>query len=174
MIKIGPTGNVVNGHVLDVNRKAFNAALKEYDPFLYTKWNPKKLRGWGAWEIRRAPEFHSTLDIAEFEGNLIIKIGPYETDIVNHVLDAAFLNYDQIRKIKEMDTFKYGSAAQWQDKMRSKAEEAKQAAFQRSLQARKDAAKTFKNEIDAFKDFVRDGGNPHQIAMYWDKAQALG
>lgn len=172
-ILMGPTGSVIRGHVLDVSEKRFNEALRAYDPLLYTRWNPKKLRGHGCWEIRRRPEFNTITDVCEFEGNLIFRLEPHEHDLVHHVLDAAFLNYDQIRRLKEMDTFQYGSASQWQDSMDRKRKDALEAAKAQAAERKREAAKTFKNEIKAFKEFVRGGGNPHLIAQYWDRVEEL-
>lgn len=172
-ILMGPTGRIIKGHVLDVNEGRFNEALRAYDPQLYTKWNPKKLRGHGCWEIRRRPEFNTALDVCEFEGNLIFKVGPYENDLVHHVLDCAFLNYDQLRKLKEMDTWQYGSAEQWQDERERRSRDAKERAMQHGMKLRREASRTFKNEIRAFKQFVRDGGNPHLIAQHWDRVKEL-
>lgn len=172
-ILMGPCGNIIKGHVLDVNQKKFNEALRTHDPLLYTRWNPNKLRGHGCWEIRRRPEFTTITDVCEYEGKLIFRLEPQEFDLVHHVLDAAFLNYDQLRKLKEMDTFQYGSASAWQDAMDRKRRDAKELAMQKALQARKEAAKTFKKEIQSFKEFVRGGGNPHLIAQYWDRVKEL-
>ena len=97
-------GKLCKGHVLDVNPKQFQRALQSYDKQLYITWNPKKLKGNGCWEIRRKPEFNSALDIVELDDVKIIKVGPYENQLVHHIMDCAFLNYDQIRKLKEMDT----------------------------------------------------------------------
>lgn len=172
-ILMGATGQIIKGNVLDVNEKAFNEALRFYDPCLYTRWNPKKLRGWGCWEIRRKPEFNTALDICEYEGNLIFKIGPYENDMVHHVLDCAFLNYDQLRKLREMDTFAYGNAEKWQAERERRARDQKELAFQKAQKMRAEAASTFRREIKAFKDFVNDGGNPHLIGLHWDRVKAL-
>lgn len=172
-ILMGPTGSIIKGHVLDVNVDKFNEALRVYDPQLYTKWNPKKLGKHGCWEIRRRPEFNTALDVCEFEGNLIFKVGPYENDLVHHVLDCAFLNYDQIRKLKEMDTWQYGSASQWQDARERRSRDVREKAMLHGMKLRREASRTFKNEIRAFKQFVRDGGNPHLIAQHWDRVKEL-
>lgn len=176
---MGPTGNTIKGHVLDCNQKLFNEALRAYDPQLYTKWNPKKCRGWGCWEIRRKPEFLTALDVSEWDGKLFFTVGPYENDLVHHVLDCAFLNYDQLRKIREMDTFQYGgndpqeAAVRWQQEVERRTKTAKEKAAAHGTQLRKEASRSFKAEIGAFKEYVKNGGNPHLIAAHWDHVNAL-
>ena len=101
----GPTGKLVQGHVMDVDVKAFNRALRELDKRLYTRWNPDKLRGWGCWEIRMRPRKKSALYMGSYEGKAIWMLEELEVNAVHHVLDCAFLNYDAIRKLKEMDTY---------------------------------------------------------------------
>jgi hypothetical protein len=81
VISVGPVGSVSIGHVLDCNKKAFEAALTAYDPLLYVKWNPKKMRGHGVWEIRRKPEFYSAVDVAELPDCFVVKLGLYENDL---------------------------------------------------------------------------------------------
>lgn len=174
MILVGPVGKISKGHVLDVNVKSFTRALKAYDPMLYVTWNPKKMRGHGCWEIRRKPEFNSTLDIAELdEDTAIIQVGPRENVLVHHVLDCAFLNYDQLRKLKEMDTFQYGNASQYQDLVERKTRDRREADKEAGMRRRRDAARTFKKQIRALKQFILDGGNPHLIAQFWDSVQEL-
>lgn len=174
-ILMGPTGNTISGHVLDVSVKPFVETMRFTlsDPNLYVKWNPKKLGGWGCWEIRRKPEYTTIVDVAEYKGDVIFQLDYWETDIVHHVLDCAFLNYDQIRKLKEIDTFQYGSVQNWQNEMERRQRDAKEKAAAKAAKARHDAAKTYKNEIRAFKDYIRNGGNPHYIAALTEHVKAL-
>jgi hypothetical protein len=172
-MKVGPVGHVSRGHVLDVNVKSFERALKNYDPMLYVEWNPKKCKGHGCWEIRRKPEFNSALDVAEIADIAIIKVGPYENQLVHHIMDCAFLNYDQLRKLKEMDTWQYGDATQYQDLVERKTRDRREADKIAGLRRRRDAARTFKKQIRALKQYILDGGNPHRIAEFWDSVQAL-
>ncbi len=170
-ILMGATGKLIKGHVLDVNEKLFNEALRFYDKQLYTKWNPEKLRGNGCWEIRRRPEFNSALDVAEFNGMLIFKVGPKEYDLVHHVLDCAFLNYDALRKLKEIDTWQYGTSSQYQDEVERRTRNKRQ---KNALQRKKETAymaKHYKQEIRGFQEAIRDGVNPHVIANYWDRVK---
>lgn len=173
MVKVGPVGKVSRGHVLDVNVKSFERALKNYDPMLYVTWNPKKCKGHGCWEIRRKPEFNSALDIAEIGNIALVKVGPYENPLVHHVMDCAFLNYDQIRKLKEMDTWQYGNASQYQDLVEQKTRDRRERDKELGMKRRADAARTFRKQIRALKQYILDGGNPHRIAEFWDQVQAL-
>jgi hypothetical protein len=166
-------GKLCKGHVLDVNPKSFQKALQAYDKQLYIVWNPKKLKGNGCWEIRRKPEFNSALDIVELDGVNIVKVGPYENNLVHCIMDCAFLNYDQIRKLKEMDTWQYGNATQYQDLVERKSRDRQEADKEAGMRRRRDAAKTFKAQIRALKQFILDGGNPHEIGRFWDSVQAL-
>ncbi len=172
-IILGPVGKVSKGHVLDVNERQFTRALQDYDPFLYVTWNPSKMRGHGCWEIRRKPEFNSAIDVAELDACFIIKLGAYENNLVHHILDCAFLNYDQLRKIQEMDTWRYGDAKTWQDLVEQKTLDRQAHELSQGMKRRAEAAKTFKKQIKAFKEYILSGGNPHAIANYWEKVNPL-
>lgn len=164
---MGPAGNLIEGHVLDVARKPFERALKDYDPQLYVKWNPKKLRGHGCYEIRRKPESTTIVDYAEVGSTVYFKLGYIENNLIAHVLDCAFLNYDQLRKIQEMDTFKLGPQ-QW---IADRDYTLKQQTDARKAKARQEMAyeaKQYKRELRDFKEFVLSGNNPHQIMAHWD------
>lgn len=172
-ILMGPQGALIKGHVLDVNERRFNEALRFHDKALYTRWNPRKLRGHGCWEIRRRPEFNSALDIAEYEGKLIFVVGPKEYDMVHHVMDCAFLNYDQIRKLKEIDTWQYGNSSKYQDEVERRTRDRREREYQNMLKERADMVRHYKQEIRSFREMVRDGGNPHLIAKYWNSVSAV-
>ena len=105
MIFAGPTGNLIKGHVLDCNLEHMQQALKDLDDLLYIKWNPKKLKGWGCWEIRRRPNEKRPVAVYDLDGNTLVRAEYVENPLVNHILDCAFLNYDVIRKLKTMDTW---------------------------------------------------------------------
>jgi hypothetical protein len=172
-ILMGPTGKTIQGHVLDVNRRAFEQTMRFSlnDPFLYTKWNPRKLNGWGCWEIRRRPEFNSALDICEYEGKLIFQVGPKEYDLVHHVLDCAFLNYDAIRKLKEMDTWQYGDASQWQDEVERRTRDRQERERENAKKEVRSMTEYFRKEIRGFREALRSGVNPASIAQHWDSVK---
>jgi hypothetical protein len=173
-ITVGPVGKISVGHVLDCNKDRFEEALRNYDPMLYVRWNPKKMRGHGCWEIRRRPEFNCALDIAELdETTALVKVGPREIDIVHHVLDCAFLNYDQIRKLKEMDTRQYGDVNQWQELVARKTQERQDLEWSQGMKRRSEAIRTFRRQINEFRQYILNGGNPHMIGQFWDQVSEL-
>lgn len=160
MITHAPVGRLVKGHVLDVNKKAFERALQAYDHLLYVKWNPNKLRGWGCWEIRRRPQEKSVVARYEFEGNVYTKVDFKEHEDFNHVLDCAFLNYDALRKLKSMDMFNkehwLWDADYHQAKLLEKEEE-------KSIETLKYLARYNKRVFREFMNLVQKGMNPAQI-----------
>lgn len=173
MIKVGPVGPVVRGNILDCAQKPFEEALRLYDPQLYVVWNGKKLRKHGCWEIRRKPEEKTVrvTDVEVFEGNTIVFPKYHELNIVNHVLDLAYLNYNAIEKLKKMDMWTHKETghrgknltnvleynhAKWLEKI----DEQSADELQYNL-------KQLKSEIRYFKDHVNSGGNPHDLGKYW-------
>lgn len=168
-ISVAPTGRLTQGHVLDVSRRAFDRALRDYDHLLYTKWNPKKLNGWGAWEIRRRPETKCVVDIHEWQGNTIVELGYRELDIVSNVLTCAFLNYDQLRKIQEMDIFAAGGAKGFAERLEAKEAAHRAEQMRKAKESSQYVAKQHKKEIREFKELLASGMNPARIADYWGK-----
>lgn len=166
---LGPTGRLSAGHVLDVARVPFQRALRDYDSQLYVRWNPAKLRGWGCWEIRRQPAEKSVVETATYKGQTIVRLEYLENDLVHHVLDCAFLNYDQLRKLKDMDTYKYSSVSAWQDAQESIAKDRKAAQALKARSELKYLSKQIKSEMKDFRDYVASGHSPHQLANHWDK-----
>lgn len=165
---LGPSGQLVSGHVLDVSVKPFQQALKDYDRQLYVKWNPMKLKGWGCWEIRRQPENKSVVDIAEFEpGKFILRMEYAESPMVHHILDCAFLNYDAIRKIKEMDTWVEGIDG-WAERLEKREEAHKAKVKAKARDEMRYMGKQFKSQMQGFREHILSGGNPADIAQYWD------
>lgn len=162
-IKMGPTGNTIKGDVMDVDRKHFERALKFYDPRLYTVWNPRKLHGWGCWEIRMKPKEKSIVDHCTWiDGQDVWVLDYAENNMVNHVLDCAFLNYDQIRKIKEMDTW---NKDHWVHDLEYREEKQREAARDK---AKKELAYNIRHNKKAFKEFlelVKAGKSPHRIIL---------
>lgn len=167
MIYVGPTGNTVRGDVLDVNVKAFERALKHYDPLLYVTWNPKKIRGWGCWEIRRKPTYKTAIYQGTWKGQSFFRLHEVEFKTIHHVLDCAFLNYDALRKLKEMDAF---NKDHWIHDLEYR--ERKQAEQVRA-KALENLRYNLKQEKTAMRDIleaVKSGVNPAQILseVEWD------
>lgn len=164
----GPAGKLVKGHVLDVNQKGFDSALKFMDPQLYTYWNPKKLRGWGCWEIRRRPQNKTALYVGSFKGMNFYRCLYLENNLVHHVMDCAFLNYDAIRKLKEMDT--------WGNPTWASGMEAREEAYRNQVRAKakedlKYAIKQSKSAARDLMEAVNSGVHPAQIltSISWQK-----
>lgn len=157
-----PSGKLVKGHVLDVDQKSFDEALRLYDPRLYTAWNPAKLGGWGCWEIRLKPTKMTSLHVGTHQGTKYYRLFEIEYDHIHHVLDAAFLNYDAIRKIKEMDMFKKMEQAglsstadilerkeeAYRNQIREKAEAELKYAFRHNKTLARDLYETVRSGVD--------------------------
>lgn len=163
-----PTGSVVKGHVLDCAVGPLEQKLRDYDPQLYVKWNPRKLKGWGCWEVRRRPEEMRPTQIEVFEGNTLVKLEYAETNLVHHVLDVPFLNYKILEKLRVMDQWvndkrgaDFNSRA---DYLEAKHDEKVE---QRAEDEKNYMIKQHKSQIRDFKEYVLSGGNPYRIADYW-------
>ena len=182
-IWVGKTGSVIKGHVLDVSLKPLERKLKDYDSQLYLRWAPKKLKGYGVWEIRRHDNNKTVVDFWEFDagksplGNsgktTIVQIDWHENNIVNHILDAPYLNYGILTKLKEMDTWNKGiqahnvveQAERNLDYITAKnKEDARKEMFER--------AKEFKKEFRDLREHVLTGKNKMDVALtrYWNTA----
>lgn len=161
---VGPTGKTVKGHVLDVNKAPFERALRDYDSQLYVTWNPYKFYNYGCWEIRRKPAQYTPIYHGTVAGYSFVELKIIEVDFTNHILDCAFLNYDQLRKLKSMDTWKNPN---WvRDLERMEAEH--KAAHQKKL--RDDLVYNMKQQKTAFRDYrdaILSGTNPAELGRFW-------
>lgn len=157
-----PTGKLIRGHVLDCNQRAFNEALRAYDSQLYTVWNPHKIRGWGCWEIRRKPNKKSLLYQTTWNGMKFYRAEYLEIDHVHHVLDCAFLNYDAIRRLKEMDAW---GNKQWVRDMEAREDEYREQVKQKAREELKYALKQNKRMSQDFLEAVRSGIHPAQVLL---------
>lgn len=171
-ITVGPAGSIIKGHVLDCAAAPVERALRAHDAQLYVKWNPRKLHGHGVWEVRRRPDTKSVLpeDVIVFKKNTFVFPKYHELDIVNHVLDVPFLNYNVVSKIKSMDAWseKFGERgknfAKEAEYIEAKYDEKTEDDF---LKEREYNLKQMKSEIRWLKEYVASGGNPARIADYW-------
>jgi hypothetical protein len=173
MITVGAVGSVSVGHVLDCNKKTFEKALKAYDPLLYVVWNPKKLKGHGCWQIRRRSDVLAPVDVAELDPTkIILKLDYQEYDWVNVIMDCAFLNYDALRKLKEMDMWQYATTSEKLDEVIARKTQDKQ---EQLMQQRENdlryMSNYFSKELRAWREAIRGGANPHEIAKYWDSVK---
>lgn len=172
-IKTAPTGNLITGHVLDANPKGLEQALKLYDSQLYLKWNSKKLRGWGCWEVRYKPELKSVRleDTIVWQGNTISVPKYHELDLINHVMDVPFVNYSVLEKIKKMDMWTKDELGHKGKNLTNVLHynEAKhlEKVEDKALKELDYNLKQHKSEIRWFKDYVNAGQNPYRIADHW-------
>lgn len=157
---LGPVGKISKGHVLDVAVKPFERALKDQDHRLYVRWNPKKLRGEGCWEIRIRPLLKSALYAGSYNGHDILMVDYHEFDDIHHVLDCAFLNYDQIRKLKKMDT---NNSDHWVHDIEYKEHQRTNEIAAKALAERKYNLKQNKAAIREIYERARSGENIHRI-----------
>lgn len=168
MIKIGPVGNIVQGDILDVNKKAFERVLRDYDSLLYVKWNPTKLKGFGCWEIRRRPATKSAVYAGTHNDVNFFEIKHVEYDMIHHVLDVAFLNYDAINKLKRMDTF---ATSNWIDGFESREKEAKAIYDKKLKEDLKYSIKQIKTQAAGLREAVLSGTNLAELAKHWGSSK---
>jgi hypothetical protein len=169
-IWISPTGRIAKGNVLDCAVGPLERALRDYDPQLYFRWNAKKLKGWGCWELRRRPDNKKVVETAVFEGNTIVRVEYKENNFENHVKDFAFLNYSALKWVQDHDAWKYGHKGR--DFM--KEAEYREAKFDereedRAVNELEYNLKQHKSEIRAYRDHIASGGNPYDLADHWGK-----
>jgi hypothetical protein len=169
-ILMGPTGKLIEGHVLDSAKAPLERALKQYDPQLYLKWNPKKVYGWGCWELRMKPMCKSIVAVEKLGNASIVKIDYKELNVVNHVFDIPFLNYEVLKRVKQADTWtasikgkNFGRDLEYKEaKIFEKEDE-------RANRERDYMAKQHKREINELKEYILSGHNPYRLADYWRK-----
>jgi len=155
-----PTGKIITGRVFDVSKTTFDSALKEIDKRLYTRWNPDKLQGWGCWEIRIRPTYKTAMYQGSYQGVDFYELDYLEVDTVHHVLDCAFLNFDAIRKLKEMDTNNpkhFIHTLEYDETCRTNE------VTEKALAERKYAIKQNKKAMRDLYEMVRSGENIHRI-----------
>lgn len=166
--KLGPAGKIITGHVLDVAPAPLQRMLRDYDPLLYVKWNAHKRHGHGCWEIRRRPEQKAVVDVVEYKGMSFVRLEYDELDIISHVLDVPYLNYQVLEKLKSMDIANADvSKAYWLDHMDSKAKSLNEEARAKAKAEMLYELKQHRREMQEYKDAVASGLNPAQIADYW-------
>lgn len=104
-VHVGPTGHLVQGSIFDCNKKKFIRAIKDYDKQLYLKWNPKKNKGFGCWELRRYPSTKTPVFGGRFEGVAYYRLEHVEQDLIHHIMDMPYLTYQVVDRLKEMDAW---------------------------------------------------------------------
>ena len=162
MILIGATGRLVKGNLFDVRPKAMERVLKDYDPQLYVKGNTEKYGGWGCWEIRRRSNLPEKVLKLEHKGVKLYRYEYTELDIINHVLDVPFLDYQTLGKLKSIDTW---ATDNWVAKLEDDEFDEENAAIKRSLEEMKYRFRQHKREMKDFKEAVASGYNPLDFFM---------
>jgi hypothetical protein len=169
-ISLGPTGNIIRGHVLDCSKVPLERKLRELDSNLYVKWNPRKLKGFGTWEIRRRPELKTAKDFAIYKGDCYTLVDYVENDMENHILDVPFLNYGVITKLESMDTWSVSRNTDvFAAAMESRAASAQQKIDENAKSERRYELKQQRSMIRDLMDYTLSGGDPSEIARYWPK-----
>lgn len=169
-ISLGPTGNIIQGHVLDCSKVPLERKLRELDSQLYIKWNPRKLKGYGVWEIRRRPELKTAKDFAIYKGDCYTLVDYVENDFENHILDVPFLNYGVITKLHSMDTWSVSRNGEvFGDVMESRAKSAQEKIDENAKSERRYELKQQRNMIRDLMNYTLSGGDPADIAKYWPK-----
>lgn len=167
---VGTTGNLITGHVLDCNKTNIEQQLKRYDEQLYIKWNSRKLKGWGCWELRRRPEKKTVKEVVIFGGNTIVNLDYIENGFVSHLLDLPFLNYSLIEKVRKMDTWMksyYGK--NWVNTYESKLDENEVKTKQKATDEMRYNFKQMKTQIKDFREYILSGNDPYRLLDNWDK-----
>src|SRR5271165_3197520 len=160
MIEIGPTGKLIQGHLYDVNRKSFEQVLTNFDSKLYLVWNAAKRRGLGCWELRRQPETKTQIPQGLVPGGTISTLEYVENDLVNHVYDIPFLNYQVLDRLKKFDMW---ADANWVENFVNEEQAAKEAAQTRARADMRYNLKQDRKTFRVFKEMVASGVNPALI-----------
>lgn len=186
-IQTNNNSRLIQGHVLDVSQKPLEETLRRYDPLLYTKWNPKKNRGRGCWELRRRPEFKSVLagryvdsptrgrvfipgDVFEFDGYTLCVPKYNENSFENHVKDFARLSYEMVAWVAAHDLWQYGHKG----KHTSSEAEYREAKYLEKVDEDADAERQYmikqhKTQFQDFAAYINEGGNPARLIDFWGK-----
>lgn len=163
-ITVGPVGNIVQGDVLDVNKSSLERALKDYDHLLYLKWNPTKMRGHGCWEVRRKPTEKIAVYHGEIDGLPLYSLESHEIDLVNHVMDSAFLNYNILLKLNITDTFKVKNYVDELEKHEAQVKAEKERKAKAELAY---GLKQIKSQAAGLRELALSGANLNQLAKHW-------
>lgn len=182
-------GNVIRGHVSDCALSPLLDALRRYDEQLYLKWNAgnsKKRAGRGFWELRRKPELKSVKETYEldtpkgFVGRQgdIYDLSAYGLGTVlwpkyhetsgDCVKEFDTLGYHIVSWVAKQDLWKYG----FKGKNFVKESEYQEAKFEEkidedSYNEKMYGLKQMKTQINDFRQYILDGGDPYRLLDFW-------
>lgn len=154
------TGHIVIGHVLDCNKKHLEKALKDYDRQLYLKWNPDKDSGRGLWEVRRKPDHMTAVPKWEYGDIIVFELQYVENDLVHHVMDVPYLNYQILTRIREMDAW---NTKNWAAELDYRADKARDKAFDENRENLRYAIKQHRRAFEDLREHIRSGKNPAEF-----------
>lgn len=170
MILVGPTGCTIRGTVLDSAVAPLEQKLREYDRQLYFRWNPKKLKGWGCWEVRRKPNEKTVKEVLSYGGNTYVVVDYIENNFDNHIMDVAYLNYDILTKLKRMDTWAVSDHGKdFATEMDRRERDYKEKTEEQAKAERRYNIAQHKSMVRDLMDYTLSGGDPSKIANYWPK-----
>lgn len=175
--EIGPTGHLITGSVLDVNRKELERKMQQYDSQLYLKWNPQRQQGQGVWEVRRRPEKKSITKVHYFGGNTYVELDYKENDFENLIWRVETLNYQILDRLKETDVWAQVNYDPEHHSRLTKAlrdgDHNREAKEDKGLRdARKEAIYKLNQDKSILRDFqekINSGVNPALLMAFWGK-----
>lgn len=166
MVKTAPTGKIITGHVLDCNPRGVERALQRHDKNLYVKWNPDKLQGYGCWEVRMRPTQYSVKRVYDWTDHAIIHLDYVESDMLHHVKDVPFMNYDVVKQIKDMDTWQYDSFV---DEIERQEMEREHTYRQKNREELRYKLRHNRSLARDLQNAVLQGANLNDLARHWGK-----
>ncbi len=181
-IQIKNEHRVVSGHVSDVSKQPLERALRRYDEQLYLKWDTKC----GVWQLRRKPEMKfayegysidtprglvgvpgDIFDCSDFGLGTIVfpKYKETKHDIVK---EFSHLDYRILDWVAKQDLWKFGykgkdfatDSAYLEAKYEEKIDEDSYAEKAYGL-------RQMKTQINDFRSYVLNGGDPYRLLDYW-------
>jgi hypothetical protein len=173
--EISPTGSLITGDVLDVNKDKLESILQHYDPQLYLKWNGKKNGGWGLWELRRRPAQKSVVDRVIHGGQGYVMLEYKESEWEHHVWDLPILAYNLLDRLKAADQWVMSNYDADQQTRLSRHNQnmtlAEYAVKDKATdKAREDmmyALRQDKQILKGFQEQILSGVNPAHLMRYW-------
>lgn len=182
-LSISNESRQIKGHVLDCALQPILGDLKRYDAQLYLKWNSKKNKGRGAWELRRKPELKTVKEGYSLEtpkGRVLfpgdvhpmedctIVVPKYHESAADCVKTFDYLDYRVVEWVAEHDLWKFGHKgkdfAKESDYLAAKYEEK---IDEESYAEKAYGLKQMKTQINDFRQYILGGGDPYRLLDFW-------